>query len=50
MARELENISKIETPQAAAKLRELIALGGAAVEGPWDGEEAITLLRRAPRA
>jgi len=44
MARELENISKIETPQAAAKLRELIALGGAAVEGPWDGEEAITLL------
>jgi 2-keto-3-deoxy-L-arabinonate dehydratase len=46
MARELENISyfKIETPQAAAKLRDLIALGGAAVEGPWDGEEAITLM------
>jgi len=46
MARELENISyfKIETPQAAAKLRELIALGGEAIEGPWDGEEAITLM------
>ncbi|PZW46661.1 2-dehydro-3-deoxy-L-arabinonate dehydratase [Humitalea rosea] len=35
---------KIETPFAAAKLRELIALGGAAIEGPWDGEEAITLI------
>ncbi|MDE2456326.1 MAG: dihydrodipicolinate synthase family protein [Burkholderiales bacterium] len=35
---------KIETAGAASKLRELIALGGAAVEGPWDGEEAITLL------
>ena len=46
MARELENIAyfKIETPQAAAKLRELIALGGEAIEGPWDGEEAITLM------
>src|SRR6201991_353999 len=46
MARELENVSyfKIETPQAAAKLRELIALGGEAIEGPWDGEEAITLM------
>ena len=46
MARELENIAyfKIETPQAASKLRELIALGGDAIEGPWDGEEAITLM------
>jgi dihydrodipicolinate synthase/N-acetylneuraminate lyase len=46
MAREIEQISyfKIETAGAAAKLRELIRLGGAAVEGPWDGEEAITLL------
>jgi 2-keto-3-deoxy-L-arabinonate dehydratase len=35
---------KIETPFAAAKLRELIRLGGDAIEGPWDGEEAITLL------
>ena len=46
MARQIEQVAyfKIETPQAAAKLRELIRLGGAAVEGPWDGEEAITLL------
>ena len=46
MARELENVRyfKIEMPQTAAKLRELIALGGDAIEGPWDGEEAITLI------
>lgn len=46
MAREIEQVSyfKIETPGAANKLRELIRLGGDAVEGPWDGEEAITLL------
>jgi 2-keto-3-deoxy-L-arabinonate dehydratase len=46
MAREIEQVSyfKIETAGAAAKLRELIRLGGEAVEGPWDGEEAITLL------
>src|SRR6202165_4791006 len=46
MAREIEHVSyfKIETPQAAAKLRDLIALGGSSVVGPWDGEEAITLL------
>lgn len=46
MAREIENLAyfKIETASAASKLRELIQLGGAAVEGPWDGEEAITLL------
>ncbi|WP_342052316.1 MULTISPECIES: dihydrodipicolinate synthase family protein [unclassified Cupriavidus] len=46
MAIEIEQVSyfKIETPGAANKLRELIALGGHAVEGPWDGEEAITLL------
>jgi 2-keto-3-deoxy-L-arabinonate dehydratase len=46
MARELKNVSyfKIEMPQTAAKLRELIALGGEAIEGPWDGEEAITLM------
>jgi dihydrodipicolinate synthase/N-acetylneuraminate lyase len=35
---------KIETAGAASKLRELIELGGDAIEGPWDGEEAITLL------
>ena len=46
MATEIANISyfKIETPGAASKLRELIKLGGDAIEGPWDGEEAITLL------
>ena len=46
MAKEIENVSyfKIEVPQAAAKLRELIALGGDAIVGPWDGEEAITLM------
>ena len=46
MAREIENVSyfKIEVPQAAAKLRELIAIGGDSIKGPWDGEEAITLL------
>jgi 2-keto-3-deoxy-L-arabinonate dehydratase len=46
LARELANIAyfKIEVPQTAAKLRGLIALGGDAVEGPWDGEEAITLM------
>jgi dihydrodipicolinate synthase/N-acetylneuraminate lyase len=46
MAREIEHVAyfKIETPGAAAKLRELIRLGGPAVEGPWDGEEGITLL------
>ncbi|WP_208514063.1 dihydrodipicolinate synthase family protein [Variovorax paradoxus] len=46
MAREIEHLAyfKIETASAAAKLRELIRLGGDAVEGPWDGEEAITLM------
>jgi len=46
MAREIEHVSyfKIETPGAAGKLRELIAQGGDAVVGPWDGEEAITLM------
>jgi 2-keto-3-deoxy-L-arabinonate dehydratase len=46
MAREIPNVAyfKIEVPGAAAKLRDLIAFGGDAVEGPWDGEEGITLL------
>jgi dihydrodipicolinate synthase/N-acetylneuraminate lyase len=34
---------KIETAGAASKIRELIRLGGDLIEGPWDGEEAITL-------
>lgn len=46
IARELPLVRyfKIEVPQAAAKLRALIAAGGDAIEGPFDGEEAITLL------
>jgi len=46
MAREIRHISyfKIEVPMAAAKLRDLIAAGGDSIEGPWDGEEAITLM------
>jgi 2-keto-3-deoxy-L-arabinonate dehydratase len=45
-AREIKNVAyfKIETPAAASKLREIIRLGGEAVEGPWDGEEGITLM------
>jgi 2-keto-3-deoxy-L-arabinonate dehydratase len=35
---------KIEAPQAAAKLRALIEAGGDAIEGPFDGEESITLM------
>jgi 2-keto-3-deoxy-L-arabinonate dehydratase len=46
MAREIANVTyfKIETASAATKLRSLIEEGGDAVEGPWDGEEAITLM------
>jgi 4-hydroxy-tetrahydrodipicolinate synthase len=46
MAREIEMVKlfKIECPQAAAKLRALIAEGGDLIEGPFDGEEAITLM------
>jgi len=46
IAMELSNVAyfKIETAQAASKLRELIAIGGDAIVGPWDGEEAITLM------
>ncbi|MDZ7921455.1 dihydrodipicolinate synthase family protein [Rhodoferax sp.] len=46
MAQEIKQVSyfKIETAGAASKLRELIRVGGDAIEGPWDGEEAITLM------
>jgi 2-keto-3-deoxy-L-arabinonate dehydratase len=46
LAMEIEHVAyfKIETAGAASKLRELIRLGGQTIEGPWDGEEAITLL------
>ncbi len=45
MAREIKNIAyfKIEVPGAAGKLREMIRIAGDHIEGPWDGEEAITL-------
>ena len=35
---------KIEVPGTADKLRALIAAGGAAIQGPFDGEESITLM------
>ncbi|MGY3146321.1 2-keto-3-deoxy-L-arabinonate dehydratase [Bradyrhizobium sp. USDA 3397] len=46
LAREvpLVNYFKIEVPFAAAKLRDLIDAGDAAVAGPFDGEEAITMM------
>ena len=46
LAREIAGVAyfKIETPQAAGKLRALIRAGGEAIEGPFDGEEAITLM------
>ena len=46
MAREIEQVKyfKIESAQAASKLRILVEEGGDAIEGPFDGEEGITLL------
>ena len=46
MAREIENVSyfKIEVPFAADKLAALIEQGGKDIVGPFDGEEAVTLL------
>ena len=46
MAREIEMLKlfKIECAGAAAKLRALLELAGDSVEGPFDGEEGITLL------
>ena len=46
LAREVPRVGyfKIEVPGAAAKLRGLIEAGGAAIEGPFDGEESITLM------
>jgi len=46
LAREIPAVGyfKIETPQAAGKLRALIEAGGEAIVGPFDGEEAITLM------
>jgi 4-hydroxy-tetrahydrodipicolinate synthase len=46
MAREIEQVSyfKIECPFAADKLAALIEAAGEHVVGPFDGEEAVTLL------
>jgi 2-keto-3-deoxy-L-arabinonate dehydratase len=46
LAREIPQIkyAKIETAQAADKLRALIAAAGNDLPGPFDGEEAITLI------
>lgn len=46
MAQEIENVSyfKMETPFAADKLAALIESGGKHILGPFDGEEAVTLL------
>ena len=46
LAKEIAGVAyfKIETQQAAAKLRALIRAGGEAIEGPFDGEEAIALM------
>ncbi len=35
---------KIEVPGAAAKLRQLVEAGGGVIDGPYDGEESITLM------
>ncbi|MEN5082416.1 dihydrodipicolinate synthase family protein [Bosea sp. TWI1241] len=40
----LVNCFKIEVPGTANKLRALVEAGGAAIKGPFDGEEAITLM------
>jgi len=46
LARDIPAVSyfKIEVAGAAAKLRALIAGGGDAIAGPFDGEESITLM------
>lgn len=46
MAREIEMVKlfKIESAGVASKLRQLIAHGGDAIEGSFDGEEGITLM------
>jgi len=46
LAREVPLVSyfKIEIPGTAGKLRSLIESGGAAIVGPFDGEESITLM------
>jgi 2-keto-3-deoxy-L-arabinonate dehydratase len=46
LAREVSAVRyfKLEVPPVANKIAALIGLGGELVEGPWDGEEGITLM------
>jgi len=46
IARETANVRyfKLEVPPVGVKLNALISLAGDFAEGPWDGEEGITLL------
>ena len=46
LAKKIEQVRyfKIETPGTADKLRALLAAGGDAIEGPFDGEESIALM------
>ncbi len=46
LADQIPNVqyAKIEMPGTAAKLRKVIRLAGPALPGPFDGEEAVTLL------
>jgi len=46
IARETANVRyfKLEVPPVANKLAALIAQAGELIEGPWDGEEGITLM------
>jgi len=46
LAREVPAVRyfKVEVPGAAAKLRALVEAGGPLIEGPFDGEESITLM------
>ncbi len=46
MASEIPQVSylKVEMPQTAAKLRALIDAAGQHIDGPFDGEESITLM------
>jgi len=46
MAREIPNVRyfKLENADAADKIRALVAGAGDDIDGPWDGEESITLI------
>jgi 2-keto-3-deoxy-L-arabinonate dehydratase len=46
LAREVPTVCyfKIEVPGVATKLRSLLEAGGDAIQGPFDGEESITLM------